>query len=1138
MADIPEINRFYQSSPTPAWLATRQGHCVYANPALERFTGLIPEQIKQSDWRSFLLDEDRAIATAGWETSIANRTLFRTQARMRRFDGVPTRVELIAFGHKVDDGTEFWLFTGLPENDSTRQHPPSEAQIQATLNVIPAYTFYTDPSGALTFVNERLADYLGLPKGHSIRSGIATGAAWDSHLHFVHPEEHEETRKVWSTCLRTGCAGQTTFRVRNAEGKYRWFLSRAEPLRANDGNVQYWIGVNLDIDDKKRAEDALRKSEKELRDVIDTIPAVVWSALPDGSSVYVNRRFVECSGMPVEETAGSGWQAAIHPDDFRQHIDKWMASVATGEPFENELRFRHSDGQYRWHLDRGVPLRDEDGNIIRWYGVVTDIEDRKCAEDTLQLLSHDLQNSKARLEEAQHISHVGYWVWDLDTSRLTWSDETYRIFGLRPQERQLDIPAFREMLHPEDHDFVLGTADEALRGKVRPDIEHRIVRPSGEVRIVHSQGDVRRDASGRAYQLFGTIQDITERKHAEEALQRTQHYLDEAQRLAHMGSWAFNAAGFEYWSPELFHVHGLDSSGRPPTAEEYLLLIHPEDRESMRQEIKNMLTDHRAFDYTKRIVRADGEIRYVRCVGTPMTQGEIFQRFVGTGMDVTEQVRLTEHLRRNEGYLREGQRLAHMGSWAFNPSGFFDYWSDDLYQIYGLDPRQGPPTLERYLATLHPQDRDFMAETIKTMHLQWVGCDVKKRIVRPNGEQRYIRCVGIPVIKEEVLTGFFGTAIDITEQELLLRELERRETYLAEAQTLSQTGSWAWSPVSDNTYYSQECSRLLGFDPLGPTPPLASVIQRIHPDDQARCRELVEKGVPNKQDFELEYRIIHPDKGIRDIHCVCHPVLDQSGDLIELVGTVIDITERKRSEQEHEKLRQLEAELAHTNRVSMLGEMAASLAHEIKQPIAAAVNSANSCIEWLAHEPPNLDRARAAAFRIDKYGNRAARIIDHIRSLYKKSPSQRERVDVNGIVHEIFTLLQGEATRSSVAVSTELDAELPTIEADRVQLQQVFMNLMLNAIEAMQDSGGKLTIRSQVQDERLLFSVIDTGVGLPSENVDQVFSAFFTTKPQGSGMGLAISRSIVESHGGQLWASANEGHGAIFYFTLPNRVTV
>ena len=886
----------------------------------------------------------------------------------------------------------------------------------------------------------------------------------------------------------------------------------------------------------ERQRDALRKSEKELRDVIDTIPAIVWSALPDGSNAYVNKRFVEYSGLSAEQTTGSGWQAAIHPDDLKQQVGKWMEAVGTGKPYENEVRFIRSDRQYRWHLDRGVPLRDEEGNIVKWYGVVTDIEDRKRAEEALRLVTSDLQDSKTKLEEAQRIAHVGYWEWDLTSSRVIWSDETYRIYGLRPQEYPIDIAVVRKMIHPEDLEFVFRVAEQAIRGGLRTDVEHRIIRPSGELRTVHSQGDVEKDASGRPCKMFGTVQDITDRKRAEEALQQNQMYLAEGQRVAHMGSWAFNAAGFEYWSSELFRIHGLEPGGKPPTVEEYLALVQPEDRAFIKQGITNMLADHRAFDFTKRIVWPDGEIRYVRCVGVPVTQEGIFQGFLGTGMDVTEQERLTEELRRNERYLSEGQRLAHMGSWVFNPSGFFEHWSEELFKVYGLDPQKGAPTLEQYLATLHPQDRESMAETIKTMHAERCGCDVKKRILRPDGELRYVRCVGIPVVEGEVLKGFLGTAIDITEQELLTHELRREQAYLAEGQSLTHAGSWACNLVTRQIFHSSdENARLYGFDPSQGPIPFDRYYNTILAEDESAIRAKLESAISEGADYDVEFRIRRTDGTIRFLRGIGHH--DPSQEIGEYVGITMDITEQKHAGQEREKLRQLEADLAHTNRVSMLGEIAASLAHEIKQPIAAAITSANSCTEWLAHEPPNLDRARAAAARIDKYGNRAAEIIDRIRSFYKKSPPQRELVDVNGIIHEILELLKGEASRLSVTVRTDLSAELPKIMVDRVQLQQVFMNLALNAIEAMDDSGGELTVKSELQDGQLQFSVSDTGVGLPAEKMDQIFSAFFTTKPQGSGMGLAISRSIVESHGGRLWARANSGGGATFHFTLPIQVT-
>jgi PAS domain S-box-containing protein len=884
----------------------------------------------------------------------------------------------------------------------------------------------------------------------------------------------------------------------------------------------------------ERQRDALRKSEKELRDAIDTIPAIVWSTLPDGSNTYVNERFVEYSGVSAEQMAGSGWEGLIHPDDVGRHAAKWGEAVASGKPHENEVRSRRADGQYRWQLDRGAPLRDEDGNIVKWYGVTTDIEDRKRAEESLQLVSSDLQDSKAKLEEAQRIAHVGYWEWDLTSNRVTWSDETYRIYGLRPQEYPIDIAVVRRMIHPEDLESVFRVAEGAVGGGSRTNVEHRIIRPSGEVRTVHSQGDVKKDASGRPWQMFGTVQDITDRKRADEALQRSQFYTNEGQRIAHMGSWAFNAAGFDYWSSELFHIYGLDPHGKPPTVEEYLALVHPDDREFMKQGIAKMLDDHLAFDFTKRIVRPDGEIRHIRCVGVPVRPGGIFQGFLGTGMDVSDQERLTRDLRLSEQYLSEGQRLAHMGSWTFNPSGFFEYWSEELFKIYGFDPQHGAPTLEEYLAAIHPQDRDFMANTIRRMCAERVGCDEKKRIVRPDGKQRYIRCVGIPVIKEGVLVGFIGTAMDITEQELLTQELERQRAYLSDAQKLTQTGSWAWRlPDRKTIHLSEEWYRIYGFDPAQGEPTWEELVERVHPEDRLMWESLAERAIVEKADSDYEFRILLPNGKVKWIHTVGHPVLSNAGDLEGFLGSSSDITALKSAEQEREKLRLLEDDLAHINRVSMLGEMAASLAHEIKQPIAAAVTSANSCIEWLAHDPPNIERARATAARIDRYGTRAAEIIDRIRSFYRKSHAERELVDVNGIIDEMLALLQGEATRFSIEMRTELATELPKIMADRVQLQQVFMNLMLNAIEAMNESGGDLTVRSQLQDGQLLFSVIDTGSGLPDGSADQIFSAFFTTKPQGSGMGLAISRTIVESHGGRLWPTANDGRGTTFHFALP-----
>jgi len=1046
----------------------------------------------------------------------------------------------------------------------------------------------------------------------------------------------------------------------------------------------------------------LKNQEERLREAVETIPALTFTTLPDGSNTFVNKRWTEYTGLSVESTSGIGWQRAIHPEDLVRHSEKWRNSVATGLVFEDEARFRRSaDGEYRWFLVRGVPLRDQHSSIVRWYGTLTDIEDRKRAEESLQ-------QSQFYLVEGQRLAHMGSWAYNPTGFFEYWSQELFKIYGLDPQKGAPTLEEYLAILHPQDRDVMADTIRRMRAECSGCDVTKRIVRPDGEQRYIRCvgipvvQGEVLKG-------FLGTAIDVTEQEMLTQELERRQAYLAEAQRLSHTGSWAWTTANGEmrYLSEECYRVLGFDPHGGQPRFRALFLRIHPDDQVNVWEALQKTKVEKAEFELDYRILHPGGDIRDIHLVGHPVLSpsGAIVE-FVGTMMDVTERKRaealrdgesrilemiardsplqeilenlvrvveaqfagllcsvllldedgqhvrhaaapslpepyiaaieglsigpnagscgtamyrsepvivtdilqdplwesyramaephglracwstpilahsgkvlgsfamyyreprspspsenralemathlagiaierkLTrERLQRSEAYLAEAQKLTHTASWAWrSPDRKVVHLSEEFYRIYGFDSAEGVPTWEEYFERVHPEDRIRWKTTIERAMVEKAEYDLEFRILLPNGMVKWIHTVGHPVLSDAGdLEQFVGSSSDITERKHAEEAVRSSEAYLVEAQSLTHTGSCAIDGTTRETvYWSDEMFRLFGFDPQQGLPMFDQWLQRIHPEDFDKVKLASERAFLTKVNCDVEFRIVKPDGTVKHIHGVGHPVLSATGELVQVLGTMVDVTERKRAEEAGDKLRQLEADLAHIDRVSTLGEMAASLAHEIKQPIAAAITSANSCVEWLAHEPPNLDRARAAAARIDKYGNRAAEIIDRIRSFYKKSPPQRELVDVNGIIQEMLTLLKGEATRCSIMMRTELAAELPQIMADRVQLQQVFMNLMLNGIEAMENAGGELAVKSQLQDGQLQFSVSDTGVGLPSEQMDKIFSAFFTTKPQGSGMGLAISRSIVESHGGQLWATANDGHGAAFHFTLPTHVT-
>ena len=379
------------------------------------------------------------------------------------------------------------------------------------------------------------------------------------------------------------------------------------------------------------------------------------------------------------------------------------------------------------------------------------------------------------------------------------------------------------------------------------------------------------------------------------------------------------------------------------------------------------------------------------------------------------------------------------------------------------------------------------------------------------------------------------TTNDITERKHAEEALLRSEAYLAEAQRLSHAGSWAIDPAKGEVIHaSEELFRSWGLDQQGRVTSVEALRQRVHPEDRDRYVNAIETATFGQADTEVEYRAVLPDGAIKHIHTVAHPVFTVSGQLIEIVGTSLDITERKRAE---DALREAQAELVRVNRVATVGVLAASIAHEVNQPLGAMVTGAASCSRWLAARPPDLPSAQRALDRIVRDGNRASDVVARVRALVKRQLPRKEVVDLNEAILEVLALVRDEAQSNGIALKAQLATGLPRVQGDRVQLQQVILNLIVNALEAMSavdDWPRELVIGSEEDESsRVLIAVLDSGRGLGPTDTDQLFEAFYTTRADGIGMGLAISRSIVEAHGGRLWALPNVPHGAVFQFALP-----
>ena len=734
-----------------------------------------------------------------------------------------------------------------------------------------------------------------------------------------------------------------------------------------------------------------RQSEHRLQLVIDTAPAMLHSARPDGYLDFFNKRWLEYLGVSLEDLLGWRWTSVIHPDDLAQLVDRWQTSLATGKPFEAEARLRRADGEYRLTLHRKVPLRDETGKIVKWYGSVIDIEDRRRAEE-------EVKSSEERYRVIVEAASDAVISMDESGGILLANPATAKIFGYDPVEligKPLTIlmPEFMRKPHETGFRRYLATGERHLNWQ---GAEVTALRNNGqEFPVEVSFGEMTRNE----HKVFtGFIRDISEKKRAEDDLRRQKEVFQKIfENIPMMIVFIGKDGHFELVNPEWERTVGR-------TLEEIrennldIFVEHfpdPQYRQKVRDYVNAPTGEWSEF----RLRTRDGRVIDISGYAVRLSDGST----VGIGRDVTERKRTDAELRESEARFRLVADSAPVMIWMSGTDKLCTYFNNP-----------------------------------------WLD--------------------------------FTGRSID---QEL--------------------GNGWA---------------------------------EGVDPEDLQRCLDTYIEAFDRREAFKMEYRLRRHDGEFRWVLDIGVPRFNPDGSFAGYIGSCIDVTEQRRAE---EQLRQTQEDLARVIRVASMGALAAAIAHEVNQPLTAIVTNGQFCLRQLDATTSNSDELRAAIGGIVDDGTRASAVISRIRGLLTKEAPNRTELDINQIIQDVTILLSNELTRNGVSLRTELASDLPRVPGDPVQLQQVLINLIMNAIEAMSSSTkGKrnILIRSAKNRDGVLVQIQDSGPGIEPGLANRIFEPFFTTKAKGIGMGLSISHSIIESHGGRLGIVPSSA-GALFEFTLP-----
>jgi PAS domain S-box-containing protein len=777
--------------------------------------------------------------------------------------------------------------------------------------------------------------------------------------------------------------------------------------------------------------------QNDLRLLVDKLPGLVWTTLPNGQVDFLNQPWCDYTGMTLERACGSGWLEAICPDDLPRMAAYWQSILKLGSPGEIEARLRSIDGAFRWFLFRANPVRNASGDIVKWIGTNTDIEDRVRAENSVRASERHFREIVDSIPALIAVMNSAGEVEVVNRQCLEYFDKTL-------DELKVWM-AVGGTVHADDLPAVTLAWMRSIETGEPYDIEHRIRRNDGSYRWFHVRGLPLRDGEGRIVRWHVLQVDIDEQKSAEAMLAAKNRLLEMV------------AAG-ESLQDVLMELCCVVEAATDTQCS--VVLVDP----------TRLRLEHGVAPTLPPTFLSAINGRPVNAESGPCAMAAFLNHQV-VSTDIAADLRWAD--------------------WNWCP----------LALSHGLRACWSTPIRSKNGSALGAFALYYKEPRTPTAF-----------------DQRLI----------EQFTDLASIAIERSQNDAALK---RSEDLLAAVQRLSSTGAFSWLVATNTITWSKEVYRIFEID-VGVPVTIDLIATRLHPDDAVEFYEMLERR-RSGGDFEYEHRLLMPDQSTKYVHVVAHATLNRDGDL-EYIAALQDITPRRLSESALELAR---SELARVARVAAASALTASIAHEVNQPLSGIITNAGTSLRMLTDDPPNVDDAIEAVRRTTRDANRAAQVVARVRALYRKSETTSDWVDLNEAIREVVALTASEIQRARVNVDMELLEDLPLARGDRVQLQQVMLNLLLNGIEAMGGVSHRarhLIIRTDCEgDDRVRLSVRDSGSGLDPDNLTQPFEAFYTTKSGGMGIGLSVSRSIVQSHDGRLWAMPNDGPGATFAFSIP-----